>query len=106
MSATTDQPTDQPTHPTILPAFVISTPEELRRQRRKGIAYRTRRADLEQAAQPGALRKDQARTLAARMSAWPDRWPEEHEALRELMRRHGLTAAQILDEQRRTGTGR
>jgi hypothetical protein len=93
--------TDSPTLRLPLPAFTISTPAELLEQRRKGAIYRLRRADLVLAERPGALSKEQARSVAARMSGWPDQWPEEHAAVRELMRRHGLTGPQIAHEQRR-----
>ena len=98
--------TDSPTLRLPLPAFTISTRDELLEQRRKGATYRLRRADLVLAEKPGALSKEQARTVAARMSGWPDQWPEEHAAVRELMRRHGLTAPQIVDEQRRAAITR
>jgi hypothetical protein len=96
---------DQPTVRLPLPAFTIA-PDELLAQRRKGETYRLRRRDLELAAQPGALPRDKAREIAARMDAWPDKWPEERAAVLELMRRHGLTAPQILDEQRRAAITR
>lgn len=78
------------------------TAVQVQANRRKGQHYRARIADLDRALRPALMRRDEAATLAAQMDARSDKWPEEREALRDLMHWHGITFALIRHEQRRS----
>lgn len=76
------------------------TAAQVQLNRRKGQQYRARCADLDRALRPALLHRTDAIILAARMSSWPDAWPEEREALLRLRKYHGLTNRIIHGEPR------
>ena len=87
---------DSPTQP--LAARI--SPEAVRQLRRTTRARHGRQRDLDSATLGQALDRGEAVAICARMSAWCDRTPDEAHAVRELMRRHGITRAQIVASQR------
>lgn len=81
------------------------SPEALRRTARAANWNHARQRDLELAGVPGALTRTEALNLAVRMVSRHGLTGDERRALRELMRRHGLSAPQITVQWRKA-TGR